>query len=340
MNATPLSLDLRARRLSSLALLGALALAACDTDRPLGPNPKTIPTEASAAKGIQTNSFSVTIVDQNGSAPSTVGAQFTVAQSGQGLAVFLVDNGPGDNNPTPNKLTMKVTNSGTYTVCQTVAPADYVLPSPACKSVMVGGILPALLTFVDPTAPHVSWAVRDALDDSLIANAVFKDGQGNTITDNSPSDLDPTPGKIEVKTTLATFEVCTAGNPPGYVWFVASIGCVTTATNPGQTTALPAFYANPEASMHWYILVSNYTGFGTAYTITAAEGGWALKLADNGPEDMISGSGMIYLKVPAAGWYTVCQTVGPINGQPADPACQRIEVKFGEQNSTEFVSKP
>ena len=34
--------------------LGALALAACDTDRPLGPNPKTIPTEASAAKGIQT----------------------------------------------------------------------------------------------------------------------------------------------------------------------------------------------------------------------------------------------------------------------------------------------
>jgi hypothetical protein len=334
----------RARSLSALAvpvaLLGAVALAACENDRPLGPKPTVIPTEASAAKIPQTFTFSVTILDQNGNKPSTTGAQFTVSQSGGQIAMFLVDNGAGDLDAAPNKLTMKVTNAATYTVCQTVAPTDYMLPNPACQSVMVGGIVPAALTFVDPTAAHVAWAVRDAFDDSLIANATFKDGQGNAITDNSPVDLDPTPGKIEVKTTLANFEVCPAGDPPGYVWFVASNTCVTTATIPAQTTTLQAFYANPEASIHWYINVSNYTGFGTEYAITAAEGGWALKLADNGPQDMIAGSGLVYLKVPKPGLYTVCQTVGPINGTMADPACQRIEVIYGQQNSLSFQSKP
>jgi hypothetical protein len=340
MNATPLSLDRRARRLSSLALLGTVARAACDNDRPLGPKGNAIPTEASAAKIIKTYTFSVTIVDQNGAAPSTTGAQFTVSQSGGQIAVFLVDNGAGDLDPAPNKLTMKVTNSGTYTVCQTVAPTDYMLPNPACQSVMVGGILAASLTFVDPTAAHIAWAVRDAFDDSLIANAVFKDGQGNTIADNSAIDLDPTPGKIEVKTTLANFELCPAGDPPGYVWFIG-YSCVTTSTAGGQTTTLPTFYANPEASMNWSILVDNYTGFGTEYLITAAEGAWALKLADGGPEDMFGLPGAIYLKVPKAGWYTVCQTVAPIGAQLADPSCHRIEVKFGQQNYVDpFVSKP
>jgi hypothetical protein len=342
MNATPLSLDLFGRRLSSLALLGAVVLAACDNDRPLGPNPNTnaIPTEASAAKAIKLGSFSVKIVDQNGTAPSTVGAQFTVAQSGQ-PTLFLVDNGAGDTDPTPNKLKMNVTGNGWFTVCQTVAPSDYVLPTPACQSVMVGGIVPAALTFVDPTAPHVSWMVRDALTDSLIGNAVFKDGSGNTIADNSPADLDATLGKIEVKTTLASFTACPAGNPPGYVYMPQFNTCVTTATAPGQTTALPAFYANPEASMHWYAAVGNVTAFGTGYTITALEGAFVLKLADNGQEDMEPLPGGVYLKVPAPGWYTVCQTVAPINGQLADPACKRINVQFGQQNMVDdFVSKP
>jgi hypothetical protein len=333
----------RARRFfaSALPVFGAVALAACENDRPLGPKSTAIPTEASAAKLIQSYSFAVTIVDQNGNTPSTTGAQFTVTQAGGQIAMFLVDNGPGDLNSMPNKLAMKVTNGGTYTVCQTVAPTDYMLPDPACQSVMVGGILPASLTFVDPTAAHVAWAVRDAFDDSLIANATFKDGQGNTITDNSPVDLDPTPGKIEVKTTLANFEVCPAGDPPGYVWFVASNTCVTTATAPGQTTQLQAFYANPEASMHWYVTIDNYSGVGSAYTITAAEGGWELKLADDGPEDMFAGGGLVYLKVPKPGWYTVCQFVAPIGGTLADPACKRIEVQYGQQNSLEyFTSKP
>ena len=119
---TLLSFDRSARRLSSVALVGLAALAACDNDQTIGPNPAAIPTGASQAK-VANGSLFITIVDHNNTAPSTVGAQFTVADANNGIGLFLVDNGPGDTDPTPSVLRMTGL-LGSYTVCQTAAPTD------------------------------------------------------------------------------------------------------------------------------------------------------------------------------------------------------------------------
>ena len=86
MFSTPISLDRSARRLSSMALIGAAALAACDNDHTVGPNAVRIPTDASAIAVAQGGTLSIVIYDQTGAAPTNVGAQFTVAPTGGGPA--------------------------------------------------------------------------------------------------------------------------------------------------------------------------------------------------------------------------------------------------------------
>ena len=67
MLSTLISFDRSARRLSSLALVGAAALAACDNDNTVGPKPAAIPTQASPAVGVaKPGTLIITIVAWSG----------------------------------------------------------------------------------------------------------------------------------------------------------------------------------------------------------------------------------------------------------------------------------
>lgn len=343
MHAIPLSLELRGRRLSSLALFGAVALAACDTDRSVGPNTTTtVPTEASLAKGPKGGTLVIVVMDQDKKAPVNLGAQFTVAKAGS-PTYFAVDNSPTDNDATVGVIRM-TGFTGNLTICQTVAPTDHVVATPACQTAAIAVGATATVEFVNLTLPRIAWETQDIITYYNVGGATYSgdDGSGSfAIVDNSPIDLDPTPGKIEVMTKGANFTVCPKTAPADQV-FYQNPPCKSAATPPGQTTKLAPFYVAFEASAYWWGGVSgNPGGIGAEYVVTAANGGFSVTVVNNGMNDLSDPAFMVYVKLGAPGWYTVCQTKAPAGGQLADPACQRILVELGHPAYAGFFdSKP
>jgi hypothetical protein len=252
----------RGIRLSSLVLAGATLLAACDNDRPTEPIVEAKPVAANLGKGSTPGGLIISLVDQNGQSPATLGAQYTmtVAKSG-GMTTFAVDNGPGDTNSFIGVIVMLNVTPGSYTVCQTVAPSDFVLPSPKpCQSITVlpGTNTPgsaAHIQFTNLTVPHATWVAFDDLNWVNIAGVTFTGDNGSgpvVIADNSPLDLDPTPGKFEMRVPNGnSFTVCPKATPPGYAFPAIPQGCVTKAVAPGQTTAMGNMFVRHEYSAYW-----------------------------------------------------------------------------------------
>jgi len=341
MNATLLSFGRHGPRLSSLAL-GAVLLTACDNDRPLGPNPATLPSAAALGKGPTKGVISIAVVDQNKNAVASAGAEFTLTSGA--TTITAIDNGAGDSDPTTGILFVKGLMPGVYDVCEKVVPAGYVMASPTCDTATVLPGVTTPLQFFNPTAPLVAWEAQDAVTLLGVGGTMFSgdDGSGSVaIADNSPLDLDPTPGKFRVMVKGASFTVCPKTAPAGWV-FYQNPPCATTATPAGQTITLAPFYVAPEASAYWWSGVSGSPGgLGTEYTVTAASGGFSITVVNNGLNDMADPAFMLYVKLPAPGWYTICQTVAPAGGQLADPVCRRVEVPLGHpQYAGFFDSKP
>jgi hypothetical protein len=340
MISTLISLDRSARRVSSLALVGAAAVAACDTDQTVAPKPTTIPTEASAMFVAKPGVLVITIVDQDGNAPKTVGAQFTYTAAGGGAAYFLVDNGSGDSDPTPNVI-RRSNLLGSYNVCQTVAPTDYVLPSPACQTVSVSSGTTATLKFVDKTVALIQWTAVDMFDQP-VAGATFTVDVGNgpvKVADNSPLDLDKTDGRFMAKAPNGTSTVCPFLPPTGW-YFNAGQGCGGGPAPAGQTTFVESWHLFP-----WYsvlVLAADPITWGagpSSYIVTNASG-FSATLVDQGTNDRWSKLGHMWMLLPSAGDYTICQTTPPPGTKLANPSCVQFTVKGADDPmvSVGFVS--
>ena len=326
---------------SALALAAAAALAACDNDKAVAPT-TAAPTAPSLAIGTpKTGTLDIAIVDQNGAAVTTLTSQFTAANKASGIAYFVLDNSPNDADSTIGKIRWTAP-AGAYEICQTVAPTDYVLPSTACQSAIIGGIVVAKVTFVDPTVPHVKFAMTDMLNRG-VGGGTFKVWDGiswGTLTDNAAGDLDPAPGRFEVKAPANNgYSACALIAPPG--WVLKYNLCNGQPTIPGQTIDLGSVAVEPEYSVYFY--ATDFVGpvGPSAYLITNAAG-FSKKLTDEGLNDMWTGEkGKLWVKLPADGDYQICQTVAPPNTQLADPVCKKVRVSFGEAAYAGiFVSKP
>ena len=330
MISTLTQLDRSMRRLSSLALIGAATLTACDADKTVAPKPAQVPTEASPLiVSVKPSALVITIVDENGNPPKTTGAQFTYTAAGGGASYFLIDNGSGDADPTPNVI-KKLNLLGAYTVCQTVAPADYVLPTPACQSVSVGGGTISKLTFVDKTVGLIQFAAVDMLDGG-VKGATFSVDLGNgpvQVLDNSALDLDKNPGRFLVKAPNGTFSMCPSTPPTGW-FFNAGQGCSSGTAPAGQTTWVEAWHLFAEYSFE--VLVADPITWGagpSSYVVTGANG-FSATLVDQGTNDRwTSKLGYLYMVLPAAGTYTICQTTPPPGTKLANQPCVQFSVQY------------
>lgn len=335
--------DLRALGVPALALAGAVVLAACENDKSVGPSSVTsVPTAASLARATGNATLTIRLVDQNSDPVTTLAAKFKVSTSAGGPGALIVDNAPNDGDSAIGTILMKGLAAGTYEVCQTIAPTDYVLPEVPCKTVIVGGIAAASVQFVDLTVARVKWGTVDFLG-NRIGGAVIKVHDGlswSTIADNSTLDLDPAPGAFEVKAPQGTYGICPKTPPSG--WIFSYPYCIGMPTPHGQTTDLSGFGVNPEFSA--YFAAANYDGLAgpSGYEIKAVSGNFSAKLVDEGVNDAWTGNlGRMWIKLPAAGDYQICQKVAPPNTAIADPACKTITVKLGVLvDAGLFVSKP
>jgi hypothetical protein len=343
MRALLPSFDRRGLRLSSLVLAGSTFLAACDTDRPLEPTTTETPTAANLALTgkAKVGALRITVLDQNNALPTTASSQFTVASMGGGKTFFVVDNAPNDMHSMIGSV-LVILPAGWYNVCQTVAPAEYVLPtSPLCQQYPVE-IVAGTSTLADAshiqfdilTVGHLQWTVSDMLNQP-IAGAVFTAAYStgvDTIPDNSAKDLDKNPGRFEIKVTDPSGVTVCSFVPPKHWMFATPFpsNCYGLLPPAGQTTFLTNYIVHPEYSVFWYAQDVNGLAGPSTYQVTGgASGTFSATITDGDANDMYPGMGKLWLQLPEDGDYVICQTVAPPKSQIANPTCQKINITFG-----------
>lgn len=340
MNASMIS-DRRALRLSTIALLGIAALAACDTDRSVGPNPTTVPVDAALAKSPSKigGKLVITIVGKNQQPVTVTGAQFTLAAPGQ-AAITAIDNGAQDADPVAGVIQVKGLTAATYDICETTAPTDHVLPTPNCASASVPNNGSASLTFVNLTMARVQFGPKDNAM-NFVGGASFGliDTDGKLVAqfaDNAAPDLDRTWGRFELKFAVeGTWLLCLGTPPAGHVFYPAAAQCFPIEAKHGEYAQMADIWAYPYYSAAWAVTNNSVTPDGyyvpvgpSTFTVGAATGGFTTTIVDNGANDYDQRLGMLAIKLPGAGGYSICETVPPAGHKLANPACKRVDVKM------------
>ena len=334
-------------RLTIVALASVALFSACDTDRPLAPRPDAVPTSPQLAKGSGGGSkggtIVITVVDLNGTTLTGGPLVFSGMKSGQ--AKFGVqDNEWGDDNPAVGVIQLSGIQNGQYSLCQTHVPIGYLLPNPACKDVGIGGGGPTQVTIVNAGVPRARWVVKDGLSGDSIGGALFTANEGGTgnvfIVDNMPLDLMKRPGGYEVAALSngASVQICPALPPAGRVFGTPPKGCVTKTIS--QTTDFGTWYVYPEYSIYWWATVNGVDATDGEYTVTAVGGGFSTTITNNTAADMWKNT-WIYMNVPGAGLYNVCQTVPPAGTKLAQPACRQVTGELGHPGFAQpFQNEP
>jgi len=150
-----------------------------------------------------------------------------------------------------------------------------------------------------------------------------------TVTDNSPLDYEKTPGEILIKLPKpGKFKIC----------FVSAAGFAILAqfdpchplidVKPYTSISISDMLLVPAPSISWRTLddVTQLGIGGATYTISSPRLPGVTTVVDDGKNDLSPNSGFLVAKVPAAGTYTLCQTVAPIGYYLASPACKTVTV--------------
>lgn len=163
-----------------------------------------------------------------GTLVSSAGATFTVKDSlGQGSTV--TDDQWPDTSPQTGALQRTLSHPGTWTICQTVAPAGYVMAAgqPCSKVVVNFGGIGWGGSFVNNLPYSANWGVTEGVVDANnnyvpLAGAKFTVAFGRglskiSVDDNGQNDYDPRPGRVAVKLAGAgTYTVCEVQAPANH----------------------------------------------------------------------------------------------------------------------------
>jgi len=206
---------------ASLALFAAAMLAACDTDRPFSPAPKStaLPSSPSSAlyPGGRGNLF-LTAVHPDMTTIPTLGSSFNVIQP-TGDTIKVVDNGQYDSDPSAGVIKLSQFLAGKYTSCPLTAPTGFDLAQDICVTTTVAAGSGASLGFISFPKPSLWWTVARPTGE-LIGGGVYSvvglHGLVKfTVADNGANDLDSRPGFVNAKITLTgTYSVCEVTPPP------------------------------------------------------------------------------------------------------------------------------
>ena len=330
------SIQLDSRRVfrrSALALLGIAMLAACEPDRSFAPTTNRVPSSAPLAKGIKGGGISlvIAILDKSGAPVNAAGSSFTIGKSAQ-IKMTVTDNGSGDANSAVGRVEVSGVPGGWFDVCQTVAPAGYILPT-SCIAANFGGSGPTQMQFTDAVRPHTIWAVIDIISKDTVGGATFTMDKKNgspvlTIADNSPLDFDPRPGVFEVESDQElTATICLVTPPPSRVLYSGSSACVAATLNAAKIL-LYDWQVNRPNTIYWTAGTDTGNTVDGTFSITGPNG-FAIVVVGNGPYDFAKNE-QYYVQVPGAGSYTVCQTVIPAGTQPDENPCRQITVNAGQ----------
>jgi len=343
----------RGSRLAAVALTSVALLTACETDNSVGPN-AGLPTSASLAKLSGPNSSAtlvIRMVDQNNNVIPALAAwaKFTVELKGQS-PMDVIDNGKRDADLTVGIVRVSGLAAGTYTVCQTVAPTNRVLPPNPCATIaLVAGRIGSI-DFVNLAKARIRWSTKDYVG-NLIGGMEFSfqhpDGTFVPFSDNLIPDLDPTDGKVELQVdTEGFYTVCEVGLPAGYVPPQQQmVFCFTKELKHGQITDAASWVVYPQFSMYWGVsngvMDSTFNLIpigGASFTVSSSLG--TMTVVDNGANDIDQRPGQIAVKLAGESYYTICQTVVPAGYSAPTNPCKRIQLYEGDPTFAGWFINP
>ena len=341
MFATLLSFERRTVRGFGRAFAGAMALSACNSDEPTAPKKPDAPTAAQPALLGFGGTLVIKVVDTTQALITTTLTEFKVV--GPNKATWGVkDNVANDANPANGVIQMKGLAAGQYEICETSAPVNYAMPTPACVTATVSAFTSATVSFVHQTMARVQWSVIDYVP-NYVPGMVFalRDSTNAIVTliyDNSGQDSDPVGGKVDFRWPIAgVYKLCEHALPAGYSYPKGqAVFCATIQLNHGQTWQAGQYTVYPTFSAYWQVtdgtmdpnFYYNLIGPST-FTVNIA-GGAPITVVDNGANDIDGNLGKVAVKLPTAGAYSICETVPPNGYWNAQPACKQIPVATAE----------
>ena len=218
---------------------------------------------------------------------------------------------------------LKGLTPGTYQVCQHNSPSYYLVANPACLTANVTTAATTVIgPFVDLHQPKLLWKVVDG-DGMLVPGATFvlTDSLNNkaVMTDNGINDGNKTGGLWQTLAWPQTLKLCETVPPPGYV--LPAQPCLTFVAKGGFPTDLGKWVNNPIASVKIEVLSDKFYLIGPS-TFKIYGSNTITTVDDNGPYDLEPKYGLLKVKLPAAGTYTVCETSAPYGFDPPSPACK------------------
>ena len=335
------SIRRRAHRFSSLAVFSVALLAACDSDKPVAPKAANVPTDPQPqVLPLKTGTLVLKLVDQNQNIVpqllADVHAKFAI--TGPNNTTWLVtDDSLPDTDPTPGMLVLKSLVPGIYKACEIGAPFEFGVVGQSCLSTQVFASATTGLSFVHAPEAFRQWSVMDEVS-NYVGGTVFQlDSTNVTMSqiadDDWPLDMDPGAGTFHLILKYeATYKVCLKQVPPGYVQLAYQDPCVETSVKMNTQEKLPTFRVVPTYSANWMV-TDGITLIGPA-TFKISKGIFKglgdLLVVDNGVNDRDPALGKLAVALPAAGDYSVCETIPPVNHWNAQPACKRITVTAGQ----------
>jgi hypothetical protein len=209
-----------------------------------------------------------------------------------------------------------------------VAPKPAEIPA-ATQAAVIGPNRPATgrmrQTYLDFVGPVGGMSLR------------LRDYDGVPIVDfreNFAPDVDPTPGKLELKLPEGEYSICMMAAPLGY-WFVGiqAESCIWFHVKRDSITEVPPVTSYPFHSTYWSVsdgtvdstFTLNPLGPST-FTVKSVLSWKTWTVVDNGENDFDPRLGMFALILDWAGDYDICQTQAPAGHFNALPSCKRVTV--------------
>ena len=343
MRTTLPSLYRRPLRLSSVALVGMAVLAACDKDQPVAPKVPEVPAAGAPYLGpIFTGAMVIRLVDGSNTILPIAGAGFNVEAPNKvtwtAMDVAGYDN--YDKDPAAGVILRNGLAPGQYKVCEGLTPTGYGVVNSRCQTAVVTGGAATTLTFGHLPVAHVKWSVTD-FGSNYISGAVFTlDTNGVVfakVGDGTVFDGDPAGGKFDVKIPFeGYYRLCVTTAPAGYVFPANQVECVAADIKQATVTNFGSFGVDPLYSATWRVTDgsldanSQYMLIGpSTFHVASANGLYNYDVIDNSANDFDPTLGKIAVKLLGSGYWSICETVPPVNYWNANPSCKRIDVASG-----------
>jgi hypothetical protein len=209
-----------------------------------------------------------------------------------------------------------------------VSPKSAQIPTTA-QSAVIGPNRPTFgrvrQTYVDFVGPVGGMSLR------------LRDAQGIPIVDfreNSAPDIDPTPGKLEMKLAEGEYSICMMAAPVGY-WFVGiqAESCIWFHTKRDSIAQLPPITSYPFHSVYWGVsdgtVDSSFSLIPlgpSTFTVKNKMSWKTVTVVDNGENDFDPALGKFALILDTAGDFEICQTDATPGYYKAQPWCQTATV--------------